>query len=235
MNDLQQIFNYQNQEVRTVIQDGQPWFVAKDVAGILGYANTKDAISSHVDEEDKTIIQRSEMTTFEIPNRGLTVINESGLYSLILSSKMPDAKKFKRWVTSEILPTIRQTGQYGEPKVLTEREGQIQSLELLLDNLKRSAEMEQQINKHEKKILELNTKVDEQITLDHGEQRRIQKAVASRVYSFTEDGSERKRLFSELHREIKDRFAVSSYKDLKRKDMQVAVNYIVNWVPRRVS
>ncbi|MFP7313753.1 BRO family protein [Bacillus safensis] len=235
MNQLQQIFNYQNQEVRTVIQDGQPWFVAKDVAEILGYANTKDAISSHVDEEDKTIIQRSEMTTFEIPNRGLTVINESGLYSLILSSKMPDAKKFKRWVTSEILPTIRQTGQYGEPKVLTEREGQIQSLELLLDNLKRSAEMEQQINIHEKKILELNTKVDEQITIDHGEQRRIQKAVATRIYSFTDDKNERNRLFKELYREIKDRFGVSSYKDVKRKDMQLAVNYIVNWVPRRVS
>ncbi|WP_144533504.1 BRO family protein [Bacillus pumilus] len=235
MNQLQQIFNYQDQEVRTVIQDGQPWFVAKDVAEILGYANTKDAISSHVDEEDKTIIQRSEMTTFEIPNRGLTVINESGLYSLILSSKMPDAKKFKRWVTSEILPTIRQTGQYGEPKVLTEREGQIQSLELLLDNLKRSAEMEQQINKHEKKILELNTKVDEQITLDHGEQRRVQKAIAIRVYSFTDDKKERNRLFKELHREIKDRFGVSSYKDVKRKDMLHAVNYIVNWVPRRVS
>ncbi|MGE1211104.1 BRO family protein [Bacillus pumilus] len=235
MNDLQQIFNYQNHDVRTVIQDGQPWFVAKDVAEILGYANTKDAISSHVDEEDKTIIQRSEMTTFEIPNRGLTVINESGLYSLILSSKMPDAKKFKRWVTSEILPTIRQTGQYGEPKVLTEREGQIQSLELLLDNLKRSAEMEQQINKHEKKILELNTKVDEQITLDHGEQRRVQKAIAIRVYSFTDEKKERNRLFKELHREIKDRFGVSSYKDVKRKDMLHAVNYIVNWVPRRVS
>lgn len=235
MNQLQQIFNYQDQEVRTVIQDGQPWFVAKDVAEILGYANTKDAISSHVDEEDKTIIQRSEMTTFEIPNRGLTVINESGLYSLILSSKMPDAKKFKRWVTSEILPTIRQTGQYGEPKVLTEREGQIQSLELLLDNLKRSAEMEQQINKHEKKILELNTKVDEQITLDHGEQRRVQKAIAIRVYSFTDEKKERNRLFKELHREIKDRFGVSSYKDVKRKDMLHAVNYIVNWVPRRVS
>lgn len=235
MNQLQQIFNYQDQEVRTVIQDGQPWFVAKDVAEILGYANTKDAISSHVDEEDKTIIQRSEMTTFEIPNRGLTVINESGLYSLILSSKMPDAKKFKRWVTSEILPTIRQTGQYGEPKVLTEREGQIHSLELLLDNLKRSAEMEQQINKHEKKILELNTKVDEQITIDHGEQRRIQKAVATRIYSFTDDKNERNRLFKELYREIKDRFGVSSYKDVKRKDMQLAVNYIVNWVPRRVS
>lgn len=78
--------------IRTTAIGGQPYFVGKDVPDILSYANTKDAISTHVDEEDKTIIQRSENTTFEIPNRGLTVINESGLYSLILSSKMPYAK-----------------------------------------------------------------------------------------------------------------------------------------------
>ncbi|MEC1411901.1 BRO family protein [Bacillus safensis] len=232
MNDLQQIFNYQDQEIRTVIQDGQPFFIGKDVADILGYSNPRKALIDHVDEDDKDGVTIRDAIGRQ---QTMTAINESGLYSLILSSKMPDAKKFKRWVTSEILPAIRQTGQYGGPKALTEREGQIQSLELLLDNLKRSAEMEQQINIHEKKILELNTKVDEQITIDHGEQRRIQKAVATRIYSFTEDKNERNRLFKELYREIKDRFGVSSYKDVKRKDMQVAVNYIVNWVPRRVS
>ncbi|MGG2943021.1 BRO family protein [Bacillus safensis] len=232
MNQLQQIFNYQDQEVRTVIQDGQPFFIGKDVADILGYSNPRKALIDHVDTEDKDGVTIRDAIGRQ---QTMTAINESGLYSLILSSKMPDAKKFKRWVTSEILPAIRQTGQYGGPKALSEREGQIQSLELLLDNLKRSAEMEQQINIHEKKILELNTKVDEQITIDHGEQRRIQKAVATRIYSFTEDKNERNRLFKELYREIKDRFGVSSYKDVKRKDMQFAVNYIVNWVPRRVS
>lgn len=106
---------FKNEEfgsIRAIEINGEPYFVGKDVAEILGYSNTKDAVSVHVDEEDKRVIQRSENTTFEIPNRGLTVINESGLYSLILSSKLPNAKKFKRWVTSEVLPAIRKTGKY---------------------------------------------------------------------------------------------------------------------------
>lgn len=95
-------------EIRTVTIDGEPWFVGKDVAVALGYSNTKDAIASHVAEEDKQVIQKSEITTFEIPNRGLTVINESGLYALIFGSKLETAKRFKRWVTSEVLPDIGQ-------------------------------------------------------------------------------------------------------------------------------
>lgn len=104
--------------VRTFTLDGIPYFVGKDVAEILGYSNTKDAISVHVDEEDKRVIQRSENTTFEIPNRGLTVINESGLYSLVLSSKLPNAKKFKRWITNEVLPAIRKHGVYAVDELL---------------------------------------------------------------------------------------------------------------------
>lgn len=104
--------------VRTFTLDGIPYFVGKDVAEILGYSNTKDAISVHVDEEDKRVIQRSENTTFEIPNRGLTVINESGLYSLVLSSKLPNARKFKRWITNEVLPAIRKHGVYAVDELL---------------------------------------------------------------------------------------------------------------------
>lgn len=99
-------------ELRTVEIDGEPWFVGKDVAEALGYSNTKDAITAHVASEDKKLIQRSEITTLEIPNRGMTIINESGLYSLILSSKLPSAKEFKHWVTSEVLPSIRKNGAY---------------------------------------------------------------------------------------------------------------------------
>ena len=114
--------------IRTVTIDDEPWLVGKDVAQVLGYSNTKDALSTHVDDEDKRILQRSEIATIEnhipksalpinftsadIPNRGLTIINESGLYSLVLSSKLPGAKKFKRWVTSEVLPSIRKHGAY---------------------------------------------------------------------------------------------------------------------------
>lgn len=99
-------------EIRTVQINNEIWFVGKDVAKALGYSNSKDAIKVHVDEEDKKIIQRSENTTLEIPNRGMTIINESGLYSLILSSKLPQAKEFKRWVTSEILPSVNRNGGY---------------------------------------------------------------------------------------------------------------------------
>lgn len=105
-------YNYKEHQVRAIEKNGEPWFVGKDVAKILGYGNTKDALLNHVDEEDRVILQKSENTTFEIPNRGMTIINESGLYSLILSSKLPTAKEFKHWVTSEVLPSIRKTGEY---------------------------------------------------------------------------------------------------------------------------
>lgn len=115
-------------QIRTVEREGEPWFVGKDVAEALGYSNTKDALTAHVDEEDKSILQRSEIATIEnhipksalpmnftsadVPNRGLTIINESGLYSLVLSSKLPTAKAFKRWITSEVIPSIRKNGGY---------------------------------------------------------------------------------------------------------------------------
>lgn len=95
-------------QIRTIQQNGEPWFVGKDVADILGYQNGSRDINRHVDEDDRQNYQNG---TFE-SNRGLTIINESGLYSLILSSKMPKAKEFKRWVTSEVIPAIRKTGGY---------------------------------------------------------------------------------------------------------------------------
>ena len=104
-----QIFNNPEfGDVRVVMQDGEPWFVGKDVTKILGYTNPSKAIADHVDVEDKGVTKC--YTPGGVQN--LTGINESGLYSLILSSKLPSAKKFKRWVTSEVLPAIRKTGGY---------------------------------------------------------------------------------------------------------------------------
>ena len=106
---------FKNEEfgsVRVVVIDNDPWFVGRDVATALGYANTKDALAKHVDHEDKQIIQRSSGATFNIPPRGLTVINESGLYSLMLSCRLASGKRFKRWITAEVLPTIRKNGFY---------------------------------------------------------------------------------------------------------------------------
>lgn len=113
MKDIQIFKNPEFGEVRTVNIDGEPWLVGKDVATALGYVDTFGALKKHVDDEDK---QNCQNDSFESP-RGMTVINESGLYSLVLSSKLPTAKKFKRWVTSEVLPTIRKTGGYSIPQL----------------------------------------------------------------------------------------------------------------------
>ena len=111
MNEVQ-LFNFENHEVRSLLINSEPWFVGKDVADVLGYSNSRKAMADHVDDEDKEVLTSRNVTLENIPNRGITVVNESGLYSLILSSKLPSAKKFKRWVTSEVLPALRKTGQY---------------------------------------------------------------------------------------------------------------------------
>lgn len=127
MNELQTFTNEEFGAVRSMMIEDMPWFVGRDVATALGYAKPQNAVSVHVDSEDRqilqkpqirafnapTLLQKSQIGTFDVPPRGLMVINESGLYSLILSSKLPAAKRFKRWVTSEVLPAIRRTGGYG--------------------------------------------------------------------------------------------------------------------------
>ncbi len=116
MNELQIFNNAEFGEIRTVVIDDEPYFVAKDITDRLRFSNGRDAILNHVDEEDRANVAISDGSQ----DRRMTVINESGLYSLILSSKLPEAKKFRRWVTSEVLPTIRRTGGYHLPQTLSE-------------------------------------------------------------------------------------------------------------------
>lgn len=110
-NEIKVFSNEEFGKVRVLSIDNEPWFIGRDVAEVLGYSNTRDAISKHVDEEDKGVAK------CDTPSgaQQMTIINESGMYSLILSSKLPSAKKFKRWVTSEVLPAIRKTGSYNLP------------------------------------------------------------------------------------------------------------------------
>ena len=107
-NKIQVFENPEFGEVHALTIDGEPWAYANEVATALGYKNPRDAVSRHVDEEDRGVAKRDTLGG----NQDVVIINESGLYSLILSSKLPNAKRFKRWVTSEVLPTIRKTGTY---------------------------------------------------------------------------------------------------------------------------
>ena len=113
MNETKTFQNAEFGEIRTLTIDGEPWFVGKDVAAALGYTNPQKALRDHVDGEDKTVNE-----SFTVHGTQGILINESGLYSLILSSKLPSAKAFKRWVTSEVLPSIRKTGAYAVPQTL---------------------------------------------------------------------------------------------------------------------
>lgn len=112
MNELQIFNSPEFGDIRTVAVDGEPWFVGKDVAKALGYSDTDQALRKHVDNEDKLTRQFDGSGQ----SRSMTIINESGVYSLIFSSKLPGAKKFKRWVTSEVLPAIRKQGAYLTPE-----------------------------------------------------------------------------------------------------------------------
>jgi prophage antirepressor-like protein len=152
---------YKNAEfgsIRTALINEQIFFVGKDVAESLGYSNTKDALLTHVDKEDKTILQRSENTTFDIPNRGLTIINESGLYSLILSSKMPKAKEFKRWVTSEVLPSIRKHGLYATDQLLNNPDLAIAAFTALKEEREKTKALEARVAIQNQQIVEMKPK-----------------------------------------------------------------------------
>ena len=136
MNNALKIFEHRDfGKIRTVQINGEPWFVAIDVAKALGYINSRDALKKHVDAEDRRVLQKSQNATFEIPTRGLTIINESGLYCLALSSKLPQAKAFRRWITSVVIPSIRKHGAYATPDTLENFKSDPQFAEALIDAL----------------------------------------------------------------------------------------------------
>jgi anti-repressor protein len=153
MNELKLFNNPEFGSVRAMEIDGEAWLVGKDVAEILGYTNTRDALAKHVDEEDKATVAIHDGSQ----NRNVTAINESGLYSLILSSKLPSAKKFKHWVTSDVLPSIRKHGVYMTDETLAQALQDPDNLIKILTNLKelkaKKNELENQIQNDRPKVL----------------------------------------------------------------------------------
>lgn len=145
-----QLFNFEGNEVRTIVIENEPYFVGKNVAEVLGYKNSRDALQKHVDEDDKLILTSQNTTLENLPNRGLTAINESGLYALIFGSKLESAKRFKRWVTSEVLPAIRKHGAYATSRTiddwLNNPDMMIKALEQLKTEREQRLIAEQQVN-----------------------------------------------------------------------------------------
>ena len=209
MNDLRIFDSPEFGQVRTMMIDGEPWFVGKDVADILGYADTDQALRKRVDNEDK----RTRQIDGGGQKRNVTIINESGLYALILSSKLQNAKKFKRWVTAEVLPAIRKTGTYTAP-LTTEQQIQI----LAQGNVNLANRIEGVENKVE--ILEndmplYSCEVDE---IQGHVKRKAVKVLGGKDSEAYQDASLRASVFKDMYSQLKREYGcVASYKSIKRK------------------
>lgn len=214
---MEQLKIFENAEfgqIRTVVINNEPYFVGKDVAEALGYERPAKAIIDHVDKEDKdeVPIQDSIGRMQKTP-----VINESGIYALVFGSKLESAKRFKRWVTSEVLPTIRKTGTYQKP--MTAQEIMRNQLEMIDGVVVRVDKLE-------------NTMV-----IDYGQQRVLERLVNIQVVgvlggkesaAYKEVG---KKVFSECNRDIKDHFDVNSRSNVPRVKFEEACAYIKKWQP----
>ena len=199
MNNLQIFSNEEFGQIRTMVIDGEPWFVGKDVAEALGYERPTDTVRKRVDDEDRGI------SKMETPSgkQEMTIINESGLYTLVLGSKLDSAKRFKRWVTSEVLPAIRKTGSYNKP--MTEAE-QIRLL------AKGATELYERVDKVEMKIETLENDMPLYgCEIEEVSQHVRRKAVSvlggkdSEAYN---DGSIRSLVFSDIYTQLKREYGL---------------------------
>lgn len=215
MNQLEIFKNREFGEIRTVIIDGEPWFVGKDIAEALGYSNTRDALATHVMDEDKNTVVISDGKKRGNPNQ--IIINESGVYALIFGSKLDSAKRFKHWVTAEVLPQIRKTGTY--QKRLTPEEMMRIQLGMVDD--------------HENRIEHL----ENTMTIDYGQQQELKKAVNKRVVEIL--GGKKapaykalsKKVFTECNHDIQDYFAVNSRNNIPSLRFEDALEYVEGWNP----
>ena len=217
MNNIQIFNNPEFGDIRTVVIDNEPWFVGKDVADILGYQNGSRDINRHVDEEDKRLTKM----VSQGQNRDITVINESGLYSLIFGSKLESAKKFKKWVTSEVLPSIRKTGTYTMPQTTdgkiallaqghTELKAEVDEIKADLESLKMDLPI---LPVEADRITEAVIKKG--VSIMGGKQ--------SSAYS---NRGLRQKVYNNLYANLKYNFGVRSYKSIKRSQCDKAVQVI---------
>jgi len=217
MNKLKIFESAEFGKVRTVTIDGEPWLVGKDVAEALGYANTRDALAKHIDEDDKGVAKCDTLGGMQ----DIVIINESGMYALVFGSRLESAKRFKHWVTSEVLPSIRKTGLYEKPKTA------IELMELQFEAIR-----------------EVNSKVDgvnedlqlfkQDMPILGIEEGRITAAVRKKGVTCLggkeaeayKDKSLRGKVYSDIYGQLKREFGVDTYKAIKRSQCDKAVGII---------
>ena len=217
MNELQ-VFNFNESQIRTLLINNEPYFIGKDVANILGYERADNAIRNHVDNEDKLMHQIDASGQ----KRNMILINESGLYSLILSSKLPTAKKFKRWVTSEVLPAIRRTGNYQVPS------DPMSALRLMFEAQTQTNEA---VAKHDLRITEL----EENKLLNPGEYNYIGKAIRNKVNQVKNElgmdlvQKQTSKIYHAINRDLICFIGIKTRSQFKAKDFNKDLEFIENW------
>lgn len=230
MNQLQ-VFENELFKVSAKNDNGQILFDVEQVAKCLGITQEKN---------NKEYVRWERVNEY-LPSNSPEVgkgdlIPEPLVYKLAFKASNEVAEQFQDWLAIEVIPSIRKTGSYNTEKVvpLSKDQALVTVLRTTADLVEGHHEIVKEQHELRKLVTQIDEKVEEQITLDYGEQRRLQKAVALKVYELCDDPEYRPKLFREIYREIKDRFAVGSYKDVKRKELQSAIRYVESFVPRRV-
>lgn len=217
MNEIQIFRNKEFGEVRTVVIEGEPWFVGKDVAEALGYKDTADALKRHVDDDDKL----TRCFTDSGQSREMYVINESGVYALVFGSKLPNAKKFKRWVTSEVLPAIRKTGGYSLPMTTAEQIQLLAKGNVELNEKIEFVNRDLQDFKREMPLLAIEC---QQIT--EAKNKKIVPLLGGKEANAYRNASLRGRVYRDLEGQLRREFGVTSYKAIHRNEADKALEII---------
>lgn len=229
MNEIMTFSNSEFGEIRTVTIDGEPWFVAKDISEKLGYARTPNMIKL-VDDEDKRNISSSDLEQQVYKqNYTIGIINESGLYAAIFGSKQENAKKFKKWVTSEVLPSIRKTGAYGQARLPMTIPEQIQII------AQGYGELHEEVQTIKKDLEDFKNDMPilgvEESKITNAVKRKGVECLGGKESNAYNDRSVRGRLYSDLHNQLRRQFGVSTYKAIKRNQADTAVSIIQCYVP----
>lgn len=224
MNELQ-IFNSEEfGDIRTVTIDNEPWFVGKDVATALGYADTFGALKKHIMDEDKLVCQIDSAGQ----KRDVTVINESGLYALIFGSKLESARRFKHWVTSEVLPAIRKTGSYQKPMTTD------QKIQLLAQG---NVELTEKIDKVDKDLQEFKADMPllalECQRITRAKNQKVVPLMGGKDAPAYKNKSLMHKVYSDVDAQLRREFGVNTYKAIKRSQCDLAVEIIKKYeLPR---